>query len=745
MKHFLFGLLVFVLLFLFVAYAKAAPVSWDFNNGTQVLQPLQSGWGAQVKAAYFTATSTTASTFPYASTTAFSVSGNTFLGTTDGKVYAGDDKTQVLYIPNDQVNLLGSIFFGNGGISVNNTTGNEGKFNVGIGIESLAGITTGSNNLGMGYRTLEDLTTGTNNNAMGNNALANITTTASNVGVGGSAMSAATSSVASVAIGFEAGSNLNPNSSVFIGHQAGKSTAGNFAQNNTFLGYQTGNVVLSGANNNILIGYRAGNAITTGANNLVLGYDIDPPSNTASNQLVIGNIIYGLNVNSTGTTVDPDALVGIGTSTPPSRLTVQGTDLLNTTVNTTWTGSDGAQTWGMTNGGVLYIGTSTAALGSPGSGAPLQISTQTGATWLRVCREGSSQYCSGWDASNGSFNFRQSGSGFFALYNGGTLSGGTVLSGTQDFAARAGTVIIGTSTNSSGTLAHLQIHALRGFAHYFGVIDADTGSAVPNVFNITNTERVGIGTTSPFAQVSINGYPAATLPLFAVATSSAGFASTTVFTIQSTGEFLFGAMSNAVKVAGEFWYDVTQLAFAVYTDGGVQTILGRTLFTATAEKVVTNTIADTSALGTGVGTKTLPANWCAPGKTTRIHGAGVYECPITGCTATVKVKYATSTAATLATINTSALLSTGTFNRYVFDAYVTTRTCGAAAIAVIDGEIRYASGAAGVYSTDALNNAAVTTAIDTTAAGTFDVTLAWDTAVTTKIATTTITTINLEN
>ncbi len=55
-------------------FAFAAPVSWDGNVGTMILQPLQSLWSALVKADHFQATSTTASIFPYASTTALSAS-----------------------------------------------------------------------------------------------------------------------------------------------------------------------------------------------------------------------------------------------------------------------------------------------------------------------------------------------------------------------------------------------------------------------------------------------------------------------------------------------------------------------------------------------------------------------------------------------------------------------------------------------------------------------------------------------
>lgn len=50
--------------------ASATPTSWDFAAG--ILQPLQSQWTALVKADHYQATSTTASIFPYASTTALS-------------------------------------------------------------------------------------------------------------------------------------------------------------------------------------------------------------------------------------------------------------------------------------------------------------------------------------------------------------------------------------------------------------------------------------------------------------------------------------------------------------------------------------------------------------------------------------------------------------------------------------------------------------------------------------------------
>lgn len=82
---------------LFPMIAFAAPVSWDFSGG--ILQPLQSGWAAVVKANRFQATGTAASIFPFASTTAISASGNawlTALGTPAGTILAVDPNGKVI-------------------------------------------------------------------------------------------------------------------------------------------------------------------------------------------------------------------------------------------------------------------------------------------------------------------------------------------------------------------------------------------------------------------------------------------------------------------------------------------------------------------------------------------------------------------------------------------------------------------------------------------------------------------------
>lgn len=65
--------LLLLLLLPAFAYGAFAPVTWDGDFSAQIVQPLSSFYGANIKGSYFTATSTTASTLPNASTTALTV------------------------------------------------------------------------------------------------------------------------------------------------------------------------------------------------------------------------------------------------------------------------------------------------------------------------------------------------------------------------------------------------------------------------------------------------------------------------------------------------------------------------------------------------------------------------------------------------------------------------------------------------------------------------------------------------
>ncbi|NML71319.1 hypothetical protein HHL23_16130 [Chryseobacterium sp. RP-3-3] len=218
------------------------------------------------------------------------------------------------------------------GVGSNGTSVGTGTNNIAIGQQSLSSNTVGFNNVAIGQQALGANTQGGHNIALGNQALsANITafnnvaigdraltsntTGALNIAIGNQALSNNTAAFDNLAIGVSALSqNITGTNNVAVGNY---SMAANLGSDNTAIGKYAilGNTT---GLQNTAIGSSAGQNLKQGDNNIFIGYNVQPNiSNTGSNQLNIGNWIYGDN-----------GKIGIATPTPQATLDVVGKPLV---------------------------------------------------------------------------------------------------------------------------------------------------------------------------------------------------------------------------------------------------------------------------------------------------------------------------------------------------------------------------------------------------------------------------------
>lgn len=239
-----------------------------------------------------------------------------FLGTTDNQpLVIRTNNAQTL-----RINTSGRLVFYNSDLSINAANsnlyiagGNDSPIpghtgiasNTVVGISSFRANTSGQFNTVFGNSLLYKNTTGSTNTVIGYNSMINSTTGSQNVVVGSNSMNAATTSTQNVVVGNNALTAVTTtgNYNVAVGNGSlSKTTTGRY---NIYLGYYDAATGITTGTRNIGIGYNAGKNLTTGTNNIIIGSEYTegfpnvivnaPISGTSSNQLNIGNWIYGYN------------------------------------------------------------------------------------------------------------------------------------------------------------------------------------------------------------------------------------------------------------------------------------------------------------------------------------------------------------------------------------------------------------------------------------------------------------------
>jgi len=143
-----------------------------------------------------------------------------------------------------------------------------------------------------------------------------------NIAIGEGVMNANTNGNQNIAMGTNAlGSSTTGNDNTALGHNSLTSSNGASASNNTVVGSKSLFNNTSGSNNTA-IGYNTLVSNTTGSNNIAIGSGVNLAGAAKSNSMNIGNAIFGTGM--TGTLATPAGNIGIGTTSPSSKLEVNG-------------------------------------------------------------------------------------------------------------------------------------------------------------------------------------------------------------------------------------------------------------------------------------------------------------------------------------------------------------------------------------------------------------------------------------
>jgi len=171
---------------------------------------------------------------------------------------------------------------------------------------------------------------------------------------------------------------------------------------------------------------------------------------------------------------------------------------------------------------------------------------------------------------------------------------------------------------------------------------------------------------------------------------------------------------------GAQWNDSTQKTLITYLDSIKQGHVG-CLFSQTATVTVASTDAETTVLGAGIGTLTLPVNFFVIGKTIRVRAMGIFS--DTG-TPNITMTYKLGSTTIMST-GAVALAGTISNNSWMAEGLITCRTVGATGTVFGQGYFEYDESTHAGTRLGMAATAAVT--VDTTSTLAVNLTVTWGT------------------
>lgn len=165
---------------------------------------------------------------------------------------------------------------------------------------------------------------------------------------------------------------------------------------------------------------------------------------------------------------------------------------------------------------------------------------------------------------------------------------------------------------------------------------------------------------------------------------------------------------------GDHWNDSTQQSDAAYIAGATQ-YASTVLFSATATASVHTTTSELTLLGTGIGTKTLPASILVSGKTVRVRVRGWHTQDASAPQYTIRAKLGATTIASAVFTPAAA-----TSQSFAIEFEITCRTAGSSGTVFGQGTVKLVEGSGTVKEYSLATTAATT--INTTTSQAIDIT-----------------------